>query len=104
MFATRSVQVLPVLDGTTYVGTISREAIRSGMSPDLAVGPLVSGEVPVARAGTSADVALELLDRSGGRRLVVVADSGDDYVGLVCLRSDRAHLCVDADCHPARAR
>jgi hypothetical protein len=105
LFASRSVQVIPVLDGTTYLGTISRDTIRPGMSPDLAVAPLVSDEVPVARAGTAADVALELLDRTGGRRLVVVADTSDDYVGLVCLGRDRAHLCVDADCdHTVDAR
>ena len=39
----------------------------------------------------------------GGRRLVVVGDDGTTYVGLVCLTSDRAHLCIDAECHAASA-
>jgi CBS domain-containing protein len=30
-------------------------------------------------------------------------DDGSTYVGLVCLARDRAHLCIDADCHAASA-
>jgi len=31
----------------------------------------------------------------------VLADDGVTYVGLLCLRSDGVHLCVDAECHAA---
>ncbi|HET9243760.1 MAG TPA: CBS domain-containing protein [Gaiella sp.] len=99
LFASGSVQVLPVLEDTTYVGTIARDAIPADVDPELPVAPYVSDDVPVVRAGMSSAAALDRLDRAGGSRLVVLADSSDKYVGLVCLRSDRMSLCVDAECH-----
>jgi hypothetical protein len=42
-----------------------------------------------------------VLNAAGGDRLVVVADDGRTYVGLVCRRSDGLRLCVDAGCHAA---
>ena len=99
LFERSSVQVVPVLDGTRYVGCIVRDALGSGLDDGLLLGPLATDELPVARAGTGCAEALEQLDRSGGRRLVVVADASDEYVGLVCLRDDRVGLCVDAECH-----
>ena len=99
LFASSSVQVRPVLEGTTYGGTITRDAIPAELDPELPVAPLVSDDVPVVRAAMSSAAVLEQLDRTGGSRLVVLADSSDEYVGLVCLRSDRTRLCVDAECH-----
>lgn len=100
LFASGSVQLIPLLheDGG-YVGALLRESLTDARADD-PVGPLVNTETPVARASSPADEALALLDATGGRRLVVVDDAGA-YVGLVCLRSDRARLCVDAECHAA---
>lgn len=46
----------------------------------------------------AAEEALAALDAEGSTRLVVPDDDGTTHVGLVCLRSDRAHLCIEAEC------
>ena len=40
-----------------------------------------------------------MLDAHGPTRLVVLDVDRTTYVGIVCLRSDRERLCVDAECH-----
>jgi CBS domain-containing protein len=98
LFENRSVRVLPVLEGTAYVGAVDRESV--GDAPDdAAISSLASDLVPTAVATTPAAEALAALDRHGANRLVVLGDDGTTYVGLVCMRSDRRRLCVDAECH-----
>jgi hypothetical protein len=41
------------------------------------------------------------LGDDAGRRVVVLADDGRTYVGLMCLDRDRTRLCIDAECHAA---
>ena len=96
LFAKRAVRLLPVLDGSTYVGAVDRDTIGAA-DPSAAIGAFASALVPTALAETPATEALAALDRDGGKRLVVLADDGVSYVGLVCLRGDRERLCVDAE-------
>lgn len=88
------VTVLPVVDGDRYLGTVDRDALADAPA-DESVRPYLGDLVPVALSTTPTGVALAELDRHGGQRLVVV-DEGGCYVGLVCLRTDRRRLCVDA--------
>jgi CBS domain-containing protein len=88
--------VVPVLDGGRYVGSVDHETLGAAASDETPLGTIATDLVPVARADRRAADALEELDRHGGRRLVVVAEDGSTYVGIVCLRSDRLRLCVDA--------
>jgi regulator of cell morphogenesis and NO signaling len=96
LFENPSVQVIPVLDGGRYVGAVDPDTVRPGIADRQQLGALARAIVPTCLAGTPASVALEALDEAGGQRLVVLGDDGESYVGLVCLRSDRVHLCVDA--------
>jgi regulator of cell morphogenesis and NO signaling len=98
LFARDSVRVLPVLDGGAYVGVVTRDALDD-VDPETPVVALTSESVPVALAGTPSAAAFTALDRSGSTRLVVVEDDGVTYRGLVCLRTDRERVCVDAECH-----
>ncbi len=98
LFENTSVQVIPVLDGANYVGAVDRGAVHSGISERAPIGSLARDVLPTCRAGTLAPVALDALDESGANRLVVL-DDDETYLGLVCLRSDRQRLCVDAECH-----
>ncbi len=98
LFANTSVQVVPVLDDDRYVGAIDRDAVPPEIADRAPIGPLARGLLPACRAGTPATVALERLDASGASRMVVL-DDDESYVGLVCLRSDRQHLCVDRARH-----
>jgi len=105
IFVNDVVRVVPVLDGTAYVGAIDRDAIGDDVPGTAAITPFVSALLPTAIATTSTAEALVALDRDGSTRLVVLAADGTTFVGLVCLRSDRVRLCVDADClaHPTAA-
>lgn len=98
LFVNDSVHVLPVLDGTTYVGAVDRDAIED--VPDTAaIGSFASALLPTATAATTTEEALAALDRDGSGRLVVLDSDHTGYVGLVCLRGDRERLCVDVECH-----
>jgi CBS domain-containing protein len=101
LFANRNVRVLPVLEGTTYLGSVERGSI-DGVSDQAPVLLFAAGVVPTALATTPAAEALAELDRTGATRLVVLDGDGAGYVGLVCLRSDRERLCVDAEREAAR--
>ena len=98
LFTHHSVQVLPVLDGKAYLGVVRRDAIGDDLPPETPVVALASRSLPTAIAGTRAAEALAELDRTGATRLVVL-DGDGAYRGLVCLRSDRERVCVDAECH-----
>lgn len=99
LFANESVRILPVLAGAAYIGAVARDAIGGDVPATAAITPFVSALLPTARAATSTAEALAALDLHGSTRLVVLAADGATFVGLVCLRSDRERLCVDADCH-----
>ena len=98
LFAHGSVTVLPVLDGTAYLGVVSRDAMGDDLHPETPVVAVASHSLPTALAGTPSAEAFSELDRTGATRLVVLAGDGA-YRGLVCLRSDRERVCVDAECH-----
>jgi CBS domain-containing protein len=102
VFASSSVQLIPVLDGTAYRGAVMRDDIAGAADEDPILRFAVSTP-PTATASTPAGEALLALDETGGRRLVVLGDDGVGYTGLVCVTRDGARLCIDAECHTARA-
>lgn len=99
LFANESVRVVPVIDGSSYVGAVDRDTI-AGAATSATMGSVASALVPTATAATPTADALADLDRHGTRRLVVLDDDGVTYVGLVCVRSDGEQLCIDAECQP----
>jgi CBS domain-containing protein len=103
LFAHGSVRVLPILDGTAYVGALERDSLRDDLCPETPVAAIASQALQTALAGTPSAQALAQLDRTGASRLVVLDDDGVTYRGLVCLRSDRRRVCVDAECHAENA-
>jgi predicted transcriptional regulator len=100
LFLNDSVMIVPVLDGTAYVGALDRQAVIAGVPDSTAVGPLAASLVPTVIATTPTSDALDALDCDGSRRLVVLAPDGSTFVGVVCIRSDRRRLCVDAGLTP----
>lgn len=99
LFASSSVKLIPVLDGPMYIGALSRQDIRAAC-PDEQVAVYASVGHPHVTASTTVADAVAVLGVDGSTRLIVVGDDGSTFVGLLCLRSDREHLCVDAECHP----
>jgi CBS domain-containing protein len=100
LFANSSVRVLPVVEDGRYLGAVDRELLAAA-GADVPVGLLARPFLPTALGSTSAVEALALLDRSGDTRLVILAEDGETYRGIVCLRSDRLRLCIESECHVA---
>jgi hypothetical protein len=96
LFARHPVSALPVLDGTAYVGVVTQDAIGDDVPAAAPVLSFASGALPTVVCDTPAPEALAVLDRSGGKRLVVLCTDNATYVGLVCMRGDRRQLCVAA--------
>ena len=99
LFARQSVQLLPVLEGTTYIGALGWDTIGEEVPADTPVAGFVTRLAPTALATMPTDEALAALDLLGAKRLVVLGEDEATYVGMVCLRGDRERLCVDAECH-----
>jgi CBS domain-containing protein len=100
LFASNSVQLIPLLDGDAYVGAVAREDI-AGADDAEPISAHAHTRPPTATASTRVTEALAALDDDGGRRLVVLGEDRSTYVGLVCLHRDRKRLCIDAECHAA---
>jgi len=96
LFARHPVSVLPVLDGTAYVGVVTQDAIGEDVPAAAPVLSFASDALPTVFCDTPAPEALAVLDSSGGKRLVVLCTHNSTYVGLVCMRGDRKQLCVAA--------
>jgi len=103
LFARHPVSVLPVLDGTAYVGVVTQDAIGEDVPAAAPVLPFASDALPTVVCDTPAPEGLAVLDSAGGKRLVVLCADDATYVGLVCMRGDRRRLCVAAEPldHPA---
>jgi regulator of cell morphogenesis and NO signaling len=99
LFASSSVQVIPVVEDSAYLGAVLREDLPSEAGDDEPIAGYATGRPPTAIASSRLSDALPALELDGGRRLVVLADDNTTYLGLVCLRSDRQQVCVDAECH-----
>lgn len=100
LFASGSVQLIPVLDGDTYLGAVTRDDL-DGADDAGRVAGLATMRTPSVTASTPLAEALRGLDEDGGRRVVVLGDDRTTYVGLLCLHRDRRRLCIDAECHAA---
>ncbi len=101
LFASSSVHLIPILDGDAYAGAVLRDGLPVHAADDEAIASYATARPPTATASTRLGDALAALDVDGGHRLIVLADDRTTYLGLLCLRSDRRHLCVDAECHAA---
>lgn len=92
------VLLVPLLDeGGRYLGAVTEDALPATARDDEPVLPF-AGEAPSVGASSPLREAVAVLEETGRSRLVVLDDEGVGYVGLLCLRSDRATLCVDAEC------
>jgi CBS domain-containing protein len=102
LFASGSVQLIPLLDGEAYAGAVTRDDIAAADDAD-PISDHARSRPPVTTASASLADALAALNTDGGRRLVVLGDDRRTYIGLVCLHRDRQRLCIDAECHAAGA-
>ncbi len=100
LFASSSVQLVPVLDGDRYAGSVTRDDL-AGAADDTPIAALAHAGPPTTTASTAVREALAGLGPDDGLRLVVLGDDASTYVGLMCLHRDRERLCIDAGCRVA---
>ncbi len=98
LFASNSVQIIPLLDGKAYAGAVTRDDIAAAGDAE-PISVYATTRAPTTTASTPIVDAIAVLNADGGRRLVVLGDDRSTYVGLVCLHRDRTKLCIDAECH-----
>jgi hypothetical protein len=99
LLANPSVTVIPVLDGDGYLGAVDASALGPDVPDSTPLARLARPLLPVAAASEPTEDALARLDEHGGLRLVVLDEDQRAYRGIVCLRSDRTRICIDAECH-----
>ncbi len=102
LLASSRVQLIPVLAGREYAGAVGAADLE-GAPAEARLGTVASAAHPTASASDAVAAAVARLRASGGLRLVVLDDDGSTFVGMLCLRSDREHLCVDDECRAAAA-
>jgi CBS domain-containing protein len=100
LFASSSVQLVPVLDDGRYAGSVTRDDLADA-ADDVPIAALAHDGPPTTTASTPVREALAALGPDDGMRLVVLGDDASTYVGLLCLHRDRERLCIDAECHVA---
>jgi len=98
LLSSNSVRLIPVLDGDVYLGCFTRDDLE-GASDDEPIAAYARREAPTVTASTPLPDALSALEPGGGRRVVVLGDDSETYVGMLCLSRDRQSLCIDAECH-----
>jgi CBS domain-containing protein len=93
LFASNSVQIIPLLDGEAYAGAVTRDDIAAAGDAE-PITAYANSRPPTATASTPIAEAVATLNADGGRRLVVLGDDLTTYVGLLCLHRDRTTLCI----------
>jgi hypothetical protein len=100
IFASGSVRLIPLLDDGAYAGAVGRDDLE-GADDDAAIADHANAQPPIAAASDRVGDVVAGLGDDAGRRVVVLADDGRTYVGLMCLDRDRTRLCIDAECEAA---
>jgi len=102
IFASGSVRLIPLLDGAAYAGAVGRDDLEDA-DDGAAIAAHATAQHPTAAASDRVADVVAGLGPEAGRRVVVLADDGRTYVGLMCFDRDRRRLCIDAECHAAAA-
>jgi CBS domain-containing protein len=92
-FANPHVVSALLVDGPTFAGLINRDALPATAASEAEARAFARADVPTVRPGTPVAEAVALLESTGERRLVVLADDGATLAGLICLDESRAGFC-----------
>jgi len=89
------VQTALLVDGERYAGAIDRDEIAAEVPDDAPARPFARLDAARIEPEARVSEALERLQASGGRRLVVVGADGETLHGLLCLKRSRQGFCTD---------
>jgi len=93
-FANPKVQTALLSDGGRFAGAIAPDELPADAPDDGAARDYARTDLPtMAPDATMAD-ALDLMDRRGDHRLIVLGDDGATLVGLLCLDKTGTSFCT----------
>ncbi len=95
LFENTHVVVALLTDDVRYAGAIERADIPSDMPDEAPARRLARFDHETIGLDAQISEALERLEASGGRRLIVVDADGVTVSGLLCLKRSRRGFCVD---------
>lgn len=93
LFANSHVRTALLVDGSRFVGAVSRDQLDDRVSDERPAALLADCDVPTTQPDTPLNDALTVLDGRDERRLVVLDPDGERLRGLLCLTSDRSGFC-----------
>lgn len=82
-----------LVDGTAFAGLINRDDVPADAADDAGSRDFARTDVPTTYPQARVADAIAVLDSSGDRRLVVLADDGVTLAGLICLDETRDSFC-----------
>jgi CBS domain-containing protein len=97
-FADDHVHTALVVDDGTLVGTIERADLVAAASDGTPARELAVLDERTIEADAALPDALDLMRRTGRRRLAVTTE-GSVLLGLLCLKASGRGFCSDADVH-----
>jgi CBS domain-containing protein len=93
-FANPKVQTALLADGPRFAGAIAPEELPADAPDDAPARDYARTDVPTLQPGATMAEALDLLDRRGDHRLVVLGDDGTTLMGLLCLDKTGTSFCT----------
>ena len=97
LFANGHVRTALLADGAAFAGVVERADVPAGLPEGASARALARHDVQTVGPDTPAAEALEWLEATPERRLVVLDDDGVTLRGLVCLTADRQGFCTTRD-------
>ena len=82
-----------LVEGTRFAGAVEREDVDDALANDVPARALTVPELETIGPDAPLQEAVERLDASGSRRMVVLDADGTTLLGLLCLKGDRAGFC-----------
>jgi len=94
-FENPRVRTALLADDGRFAGAIAPEELPADVPGGAPARDHARTDLPTVRPEATMAEALELLDRRGDNRLIVVGEDGETLVGLLCLDKTGAGFCVD---------
>jgi CBS domain-containing protein len=94
-FENPHVRTALLADEGRFAGAIAPEELPDGADGSEPARAYATTDVPTVGPDANMADALELMERRGDRRLVVVDADGETLVGLLCLDRTGTSFCVD---------
>jgi CBS domain-containing protein len=101
LFANPRVRTALLTEGGRFAGAIDPEELPEGTDGSEPAQAYARADVRAVRPDAPMAEALELMERDGDHRLIVLGDDGRTLAGLLCLDRQGDAFCVEAPAEQA---